>query len=712
MLHPLVQHNASGSEGIKFQSVFTGGERVLAHHRVGDTRVLPGAAYLEMARAAVAMASQREVYKLQNIVWARPIAVRDAPAHVAVDLKPDGDGFQVEVVTEHNGEHAGERTAHAQLRVLCGQTPDRLAITADSHTIDVAAVQARCPRVIANRELYPIFARHGLSYGPAFRAIEHLYCSPSEALAVLRLPVVCEDDTQRYGLDPSLLDAALQASIGLQLGRQSDHDAHDEATQLPFALGSAVIHQPAAAAGYAYVRYSPGTNPASKALKYDIIILNDRGEVCIELSEFATRLTRPSAGPAIATQSTGQAQVTAPVQQTGSERHNVDLGTATAEFLVRSVCEILRLSPEDIAIDEEMSAYGADSITLTELSNRVSREFDIEIAPTIFFECPTLASFCDYLADNHRDALITALAAEPGGAPHRRPEEPAPSGGIAARAAGPAPSVPSATATVDPVSDESSRTYSDDDIAIVGMSGRYPMAEDLTAFWANLRDGRDCISEVPDNRWDWRAIDGDPIGEGNKSKVKWGGFIDDIDRFDPLFFGISPREAALMDPQQRLLMMYVWRAIEDAGHAPSSLAGSATGIFVGTAGTGYSERALKWRDVEGATSTAVVPSAGPNRISYVLDIHGPSEPVETACSSSLVALHRAVQAIRNGECDQALAGGVNTLLSAEVHISFTKAGMLCPDGRCKTFSKDANGYVRGEGVGIVFLKRLRDARRD
>src|SRR5205085_11091362 len=156
-------------------------------------------------------------------------------------------------------------------------------------------------------------------------------------------------------------------------------------------------------------------------------------------------------------------------------------------------------------------------------------------------------------------------------------------------------------------------------------------------------------------RWDWRTFAAEGRG------AKWGAFINGVDQFDPLFFGISPREAERIDPQHRLTMMYGWKAFEDAGYGPKQLWGSRTGVFVGTTSTGYGERLLT-RDcngIEGYTATGLVPSVGPNRISYLLNLHGPSEPIETACSSSLVAVHRAVRSIMAGDCDMALVGGVN-----------------------------------------------------
>src|SRR5262249_25346182 len=179
-------------------------------------------------------------------------------------------------------------------------------------------------------------------------------------------------------------------------------------------------------------------------------------------------------------------------------------------------------------------------------------------------------------------------------------------------------------------------------------------------------------------------------------------FLEGVDQFDPAFFDISSHEAELMDPQQRLLLMYAWKAIEDAGYAASQLSGSNTAIFFGTGSSDYVRVIARSRTaIDSYLSTGTVGSVGPNRASYYLNLHGPSNPVETACSSSLVALHRAVSAMKSGEFDMAIVGGVNTILTPDGHISFGKAGFLSPDGRCKTFSDRADGYVRSEGVGAL-----------
>ncbi|MDD5271871.1 MAG: SDR family NAD(P)-dependent oxidoreductase, partial [Methylovulum sp.] len=384
------------------------------------------------------------------------------------------------------------------------------------------------------------------------------------------------------------------------------------------------------------------------------------------------------------------------------------------QALMGAISEILQVKPEDLDNSTEFSEYGFDSLTLTEFANRLNRRYALELMPTVFFEYPTIASFADYLAEWQAAAfsvefqeqaisqsvdgsLIPPLDAEK--TVTEKSEKTVAAPALSPSGASEADRTPSPP----PV----------DAIAVIGISGRFPMADDVEAFWQNLLAGKDCISEIPSERWDWRALYGDPHQESGKTNIKWGGFINGVAEFDSLFFGIAPREALQMDPQQRLLMQYVWLAIEDAGYSADTLAGSLAGIFVGTTHSGYGKNVGDGEAVADAYgSTGSVPSLGPNRMSYFLDIHGPSEPIETSCSSSLVAIHKAMQALLAGDCDLAIAGGINTIVTPDLHISFNRAGMLCADGRCKTFAQHADGYVRGEGVGMLVLKKLAVAQQD
>ncbi|WP_446476152.1 amino acid adenylation domain-containing protein [Bacillus velezensis] len=383
------------------------------------------------------------------------------------------------------------------------------------------------------------------------------------------------------------------------------------------------------------------------------------------------------------------------------EKHDAEESLQTLQTaLTDMVSGILKVDREDIETDTELSEYGFDSVSFTVFTNQLNEAYQLELAPTIFFEYGTISGLAGYLAKEHPGRFGEKKKESP------KKEQPKAQKSKMQRKKRFATVMNAAAATQEP------RRL--DTVAIVGISGRFPGAKDIEEFWRNLKEGKDSITTIPKERWDWQAFDGDPNLEGNKTNIKWGGFIDGIAEFDPLFFGISPREAQYLDPQQRLLLTYAWRAIEDAGCKPESLSGTNTGVFIGTGNTGYKDlftRAGLAPEGHAATGS-MIPSIGPNRLSYLLNLHGPSEPIETACSSSLVAIHRAVSAIENGECDMAIAGGINTILTEEAHISYSKAGMLSKDGKCKTFSKDANGYVRGEGAGILMLKKLTDAERD
>lgn len=371
--------------------------------------------------------------------------------------------------------------------------------------------------------------------------------------------------------------------------------------------------------------------------------------------------------------------------------------------LGRAVSRLMKIRLEQIRPESEFTKYGFDSITFTELANSLNQTYKLELTPTVFFEHTTIRELAGFLAREYEAdltgllpgragqaaAAITAAEGEKTGEdrgqvrsrwmkPSRRPD-----------------SVPS------PAAPESGQA---EDMAIVGISGKFPQADNLEAFWSNLLEGKICVTEVPGERWDWREHSGSGQTPGG---MRWGGFIDGVDRFDPLFFGISPREAEIMDPQQRLLLMEVWHALEDAGLSPEVLPQRSTGVFVAAGPTEY-----KISLQEPLAMTTVVPSMIANRISYTLNLKGPSEVFETACSSTFVALHRAIESIRRGECDQAVVGAVNLLLSPAGFIGFDAIGYLSPDGKSRSFQEGAAGYARSEGVGALIVKPLRLALAD
>jgi polyketide synthase PksL len=347
------------------------------------------------------------------------------------------------------------------------------------------------------------------------------------------------------------------------------------------------------------------------------------------------------------------------------------------QVLRRELSDILKLPAEEIHPRIGLYALGLDSISLTALINRVNAALGSRFTPALAFEADTVAQLAERLA-----AGVASAAAPVAAAP--RP--------VLRRT--PRPAEPAAR--------------SGDAVAVIGMAGRFPGAADPDAFWQLLREGRQALSDLPLDRYD--AAYAARVAAADFPKR--GGFLDGIDRFDAGFFSLSPAEAERMDPQHRLFLETAWAAVENAGYRPRGLAAD-TGVFVGVSGNDHAllmaARGVE-ADAQAATGSSHAMLA--NRVSFVLDVHGPSEAIDTACSSSLVAVHRAMEAIRGGRCGMALAGGVNLALALESCLGPQRAGMLSPDGRCKTFADDADGYVRGEGVGAVLLKPLGAAERD
>ena len=253
-------------------------------------------------------------------------------------------------------------------------------------------------------------------------------------------------------------------------------------------------------------------------------------------------------------------------------------------------------------------------------------------------------------------------------------------------------------------------------IAIIGIGCRIPGgANSPEQFWQLLKEGRSAIREIPSDRWDVDAYyDPNPDSPG-KIATRFGGFLEQVDRFEPEFFEISPREALTMDPQQRLLLEVTWEALENAGQSPADLTKTKTGVYIGVCSNDYSQLLLEAGDpalLDMYYASGIAHSIASGRLSYTLGLQGPSISLDTACSSSLVAVHLACQGLRDQQCHLALAGGVNVILSPEVFSALSRARMLAPDGKCKTFDAAADGFVRGEGAGVVVLKRLKDALSD
>lgn len=387
-----------------------------------------------------------------------------------------------------------------------------------------------------------------------------------------------------------------------------------------------------------------------------------------------------------------------------------EIATLVQEELSQIAMDFLKLDAEDVSLDKMLLDIGFDSIGLTSYANAINEKYKLDVTPVLFFEYPSIREIAKYLSKEYKDSVLqvhSVSSVSVVAVPENKKADTIVENSLGINKGWNSGlqeqsiNIPAARQ----ISAES--RFVDKPIAIVGMSGVLPESKDLEEFWANLKNEKNMITVVPSDRWNWEDYDGDPFREKNKTNSKWGGFIKDVDKFDPHFFGISPREAEMMDPQQRVFLETVWKTIEDSGHKVSDLSGTKTGLFVGVAVHDYSDLMNGLQvGLDGYTASGNSHCMLANRISFLLNLRGPSAPIDTACSSSLIAIHRAIESIHTGSCDMAIVGGVQLMLTPAAHISFGMAGMLSSDGKCKTFDKQANGYVRGEGSGAVFLKPL------
>lgn len=330
----------------------------------------------------------------------------------------------------------------------------------------------------------------------------------------------------------------------------------------------------------------------------------------------------------------------------------------------------LGITPEQVDINQSFAFFGLVSLEAVNLISELQTWLNRPLSPTLTWEYPNIAALANFIAGFASQPEPLPLPAEK----HQPELEP---------------------------------------VAVIGIGCRFPGARNKAEFWELLSEGRDAVTEVPADRWDADSFyDPDSTVPG-KMTTRWGGFLPDLDQFEPLFFNISPREAVHLDPRQRLIMESAWEALEDAGIAPDKLAGTQTGVYISTLGSDYGN--LMFDDVsriEAFSGAGAADSILANRLSYFLDLKGPSLSLDTACSGSLVAVHLACQSLRTGESNLALVGGVNVILKPDANIFFSKAEALASDGRCKVFDASANGIVRSEGAGVVVLKPLSQALAD
>ncbi|RDK82537.1 type I polyketide synthase, partial [Enterobacillus tribolii] len=366
-----------------------------------------------------------------------------------------------------------------------------------------------------------------------------------------------------------------------------------------------------------------------------------------------------------------------------------------AQYLTQRLAQTINVEESRIDAHAALEKYGIDSLMALTLTRELEALFG-PLPVTLFFEHQSIDELAGYFIAHHGQTLSRLLdapqeeRAAPNGKKRRRGQRGWPSTGNG----GAARNAPQSL-----------------DIAIIGISGRYPGATDLNQFWRNLLNGVDCITPIPPERWEWRRYFPQLSEIELAGFSTWGGFIDGVDEFDPQFFNISPREAEYIDPQERLFLQCAWHAIEDAGYTRQRLSAEngMTGVFAGVMYEEYqlygAQAQTQGRPVLLSGSAASVA----NRVSYFCNFQGPSLAVDTMCSSSLTAIHLACHSLRRGECSVALAGGVNVSVHPNKYLLLSQIQAGSTHGRCKSFGEGGDGYIPAEGVGAVVLKPLQQA---
>lgn len=378
-------------------------------------------------------------------------------------------------------------------------------------------------------------------------------------------------------------------------------------------------------------------------------------------------------------------------------------------YFKKLLSSVINLPASRIESDAPLEKYGIDSVMVMQMTNKLESTFG-SLSKTLFFEYQDIRALTGYFINTYRERVMGLIGVE---------EDVAVAAPISQNSV-------TVTPPINPVLSSRRRRfvsqqgeYQEDkgkgslEVAIIGVSGRYPQANNLREFWRNLVDGRDCITEIPKERWDYNLHFDENYKKPGQTQGKWGGFIDGVDKFDSRFFNISRREAELMDPQERLFLQCIYETMEDAGYTRQALgmqqdlgSDNSVGVYVGVMYEEYQLYGAQEQAMGRPVALHGIPSSIANRVSYFCNFHGPSMAIDTMCSSSLTAIHLACQGLQKGDCDLAVAGGVNVSIHPNKYLILGQSGFMSSKGRCESFGQGGDGYVPGEGVGAVLLKPL------
>jgi len=691
----LIDIDFSDSKSLFFQKTLSDEEFFMKDHVVEGLYNVPGACYIEMALQAGSLVTQgRHVFKLSNNYWAKQLSTSGNPIRADLRLFKKDDFYEYEI-THSEG---GGKVLHAlgQVHTKPVENIEQEPLT----FINLDEITSRCTVNRKPEEIYQFIHAEGLHVGPSFQPMLKIDLNAKEALSHLKLPTFIENTYEDYVLHPSMLTGVLQTAL-----LNNKPGGMNNSKFIPIAIDDIIVHRKIPEECYVYTEIINSTKTNNEIRKYNARVITIEGNIVVEIKGLSLRnLTHSSE------------QIEEQESQTENKKHRAGESSGitleqVSELLKETLSDAIGMPPADIEADVQLESYGINSVMIVDLNRRLDALFG-NLSKTLFFEYKNILELAEYFLDQHKNTLQRILGEKADtGHPHEKT--------AAISDVSDSPQENNAidndifvnTSTTDDVVPAESTDVDEEAIAIVGMSGRYPEAGNLSEFWENLKSGRDSISKMPESRFDRKTLqklfpDQDLLPE------EWGGFLDDIDKFDPLFFNISPREAAIIDPQERMFLEVAWESIEDAGYAPKHLKGETVGVFVGALWQPYITLGVEQTFKGNLQRPHGLLYSIANRVSFFFDWCGPSMAVDTACSASLTALHLACESLKRNESHSAIVGGVNISLSSSKYLWLSNNNFLASDGKCRSFGSGGDGYVPGEGVGAVYIKRLQDAIRD
>lgn len=707
LIDKIDSHMSFTHAGMAFIKTITPQSALVNDHCVQGERMLPGVAYLEMVLEACRQVEPESLFELEQVVWMKPIIVRDQPKDIRVFLRESGQKWTFNI----ESGHSEDVVIHATGNIYIKDKHDHHVM----ERISITTLQSESTVHLDQQDVYRRFEEIGLQYGHYFQTIHQLWGNEKESLSELKLPKIAQEEGSSYILPPSLLDGSLQTILGITDGDSQQHD-----TLVPFAIEQVIHLRRLPMHVFAYA-----TRRTDNI--FDVFLTDEQGNVCTQLIGVSVR-TITVDNPTFVSQSQMEAPIKSQIIEEKTDVINnvdkqsfdiKDLEAKVKQTVKDALVDVLQINSQEFDDMASFTDFGVDSVLAVEIINQVNETLNIQLRTTDLFNYVSIRQLTDYILEEFSDDIrvvplpqvtnITTNYKSIVG--HQQVSHVKHEFKQARQLVDELESYNENTQRKSHVSDTENVSSDHGEIAIVGMSGQFPGANNLDEFWENLINGTHSVEVA--SRWETKDFYSSDRTQADKSYSKWMGQLEDIDKFDPLFFNISPKEAEHIDPQQRLFLMEAWRALEDAGYTEIDSETHKCGVFVGCGSGDYMD-VIKEHNASPSAYAFMGndESILPARISYFLNLKGPSIAINTACSSSLVAVHLACESIRTGTSDMALAGGISILNTPRVHVLASRAGMLSPDGQCKAFDNNANGFVPSEGVGVVVLKRLEDALND